>query len=401
MLVSASLATPSTSRASRASTGTGGPAVTSRTSSPPMPSAQAASARSAASSGCPSSGEAASPSSVSRASARASLAAALASAIPAGPGRLRAGLAPGGVQVHLDADQPLGQRVVHLGQQPVALRRRGLGPGPFLGRLVHPGVGQRDRGVLGEQAEQFGVVGPEGARVIPAEHDARADDAPAPFQRHPDDPAQRRPFLRRDVAAGHVGIAGEPDRPAARHHGAGHPLGQREDPAGLAGHADVGLFAVGAGRLVHTADRPGVAAEQFCAAAQDPLQQRAQGELAGQVLGDGDQAGGTGGRAAVAVRRPRIEPGPVHVFPVPQPDAAAGVTTARRSQSVTGSRRAPGGVNQRPGQRVPGPARSARDGGTGPQATGGFQGGRSPGPAPVIDDAPAACGGYVPAYSLS
>jgi hypothetical protein len=233
------------------------------------------------------------------------------------PGRLRAEVAPGGIQVHLDADQPPGQRVVHLGQQPVALRSRGLGPGPLLGRLVHPGVGQCDCGVLGEQAEQLGVVGPERARVIPAEHDARADDAPAPFQRYPDHPAQRRSFLRRDVAAGHVGVAGEPDRATVCHHGPGHALGEREDLAGLAGHADVGLFAVGAGRLVHAADRPGVAAEQFCAPQQDPLKQRAQGELAGQVLGDGDKPGGTGERAAVAVRRPRIEPGPVHVLSDP------------------------------------------------------------------------------------
>ncbi len=171
---------PRAPRGRARSTVTGGPADTNLTSSRPMLSAQAASARSAASSVRPSSGDAASPSSVSRASASASLAAALACRDAPPPIRSPsvAGLAarPGAVEVHLDADQPLGERVVHLAEQPVALGRRRLGPGPFLGRLVHPGVGQRDRRVLGEQAEQFGVVGPEGARVVPAEHDARADD---------------------------------------------------------------------------------------------------------------------------------------------------------------------------------------------------------------------------------
>jgi len=74
------------------------------------------------------------------------------------------------------------------------------------------------------------------------------------------------------VAAGDLVVAGEPDRGAARHYRAGHPLGEREDPAGLARHADVGFLAVGAGRLVDAADRTRVAAEQLGAPAQDPFQ---------------------------------------------------------------------------------------------------------------------------------
>jgi hypothetical protein len=211
----------------------------------------------------------------------------------------------GGIEVDPDAHQPLGEAVVDLAEQPVALGRRGLGPGPLPGGLVHAGGGQRDRRVPGEQLEQFGVVGPEDPALVPAEHDAGADDAAAPFQRHADDPPQRGPVLRRHVPAPDLVIAGEPDRGAARHHRSGHPLGEREDPAGLARHADIGFLAVRAGRLVHAADRTRVAAEQLGAPAQDPLQQRVQRELAGQVLGHRDQAGGPRGGALLARRWPR------------------------------------------------------------------------------------------------
>ena len=97
------------------------------------------------------------------------------------------------VDVHPHADQPLRERVVQLGEHAVALGRDGLGPGALLGRLVHPGVGQRDRRVLGEQPQQVGVVRPERAPLVPAEDDAGADDAAAPFERHADHAAQRRP----------------------------------------------------------------------------------------------------------------------------------------------------------------------------------------------------------------
>jgi hypothetical protein len=130
--------------------------------------------------------------------------------------------------------------------------------------------------VPGEQLEQFGVVGAEDPPIVPAEHDAGADDAPAPLQRHADHTAQRGPVPGRHVAAADFVVAGEPDRGAARHHRTGHPLGEREDPAGLAGHADVGFLAVGAGRLVHAAYRARVAAEQLGTPAQDPFQQGTQ-----------------------------------------------------------------------------------------------------------------------------
>ncbi|WP_300605596.1 hypothetical protein [Trebonia sp.] len=54
-------------------------------------------------------------------------------------------------------------------------------------------------------------------------------------------------------------------------------------------HPDVRFLAVRPGRLVDAADRAGGAAEQLGVAQQDALEQRAQRELTGQVLGDGDQ----------------------------------------------------------------------------------------------------------------
>ncbi len=110
---------------------------------------------------------------------------------------------------------------------------------------------------------------------------------------------------RRHVPARYLVVAREPGRRPAGHHGAGHALGQREDPAGLAGHADVGFLAVGAGRLVDAADRPGIALQQLGAAPQDPLQQRPQRELPGQVLGHGDQPGRAGGQTVLALRSRR------------------------------------------------------------------------------------------------
>jgi hypothetical protein len=193
--------------------------------------------------------------------------------------------------VHPDARQLARQAVVHLPEQEVSLARSGLSPGPLLGDLVHPRGGERDRRVPGEQLEQFGVVGTEYTPLVPAEHDAGPDDEAAPLQRHSDDPAQGGAVLRGDVAAGNLVIPPEPDRRAVRYHGSGHPLGEREHTARLAGHPDVGFFSVRARRLVDAADRPCCAAEQFGAAQQDALKQRAQRELAGQVLGDRDQAG--------------------------------------------------------------------------------------------------------------
>ncbi len=81
---------------------------------------------------------------------------------------------------------------------------------------------------------------------------------PAPLQRHADDPAQRGAVVGGDVTAPHLVVPVEPDRPAPGHHGPGHPLAEREDLTRLARDADVGLLAVGAGRLVDAADRPAV-----------------------------------------------------------------------------------------------------------------------------------------------
>ncbi len=45
----------------------------------------------------------------------------------------------------MPTSQPLGDRVMDLGEQPVPFRCRCLGPGPFLGYLVHVRVGEGDR----------------------------------------------------------------------------------------------------------------------------------------------------------------------------------------------------------------------------------------------------------------
>jgi hypothetical protein len=160
---------------------------------------------------------------------------------------------------------------------------------------VHPRGRESDRRVPGEQLEQFRVIRAEHPALVSAEHHAGADDPPAPLQRDADDPAQRGALGRADVTALHLVVPVEPDRPAPGHHGPRHPLAEREDLARLARDADVGLLAVGPGGLVDAADRPGGTAEQFRAAQQDALQQRAQRELPGQVLRDGDQPGGAGG----------------------------------------------------------------------------------------------------------
>ena len=189
-----------------------------------------------------------------------------------------------------------------LAEQPVALGCRSLRPGPILSHLVHPGIGERDRRVFREQLKQLGVVRAEGPPLVPAEHDARAYDAPAPLQRHAYDAAQRSPSFIRHVSAVDVVVAGKPYRGAARYYRSGHSLSEREDPAGLAGHADVGLLPVRAGRLVDAADRTRIAAEQLGAAPQDPFQQGPKRELAGQVLRHRAQPGRPCGHALLALR---------------------------------------------------------------------------------------------------
>ena len=121
----------------------------------------------------------------------------------------------------------------------------------------------------GEQLKQLGIIRSEDSSFVPAENDARADDVPAPFQRHADDATQSSALLRGHMAAGDFVVAGKPDGSAVRHHGSGHSFGERKNTAGLTCHTDVSLFAVGAGGLIDAADRPCVAAEQFRTAPQD------------------------------------------------------------------------------------------------------------------------------------
>ena len=181
----------------------------------------------------------------------------------------------GAVEVDPDAHEPLREAVVDLPEQSVAFRCRGLRPGSLLRYLVHARGGQRDRRMPGEQLKQLGVIRPEDSSFVPAENDARPDDAPAPFQRHANDATQSSALLCGHMAAVDLVVAGKPDGSAARHHGSGHSLGERKDTAGLTCHPDVSLLAVFAGGLIDAAYRTCVAAEQLSAAPQDSFQQGA------------------------------------------------------------------------------------------------------------------------------
>ena len=85
---------------------------------------------------------------------------------------------------------------------------------------------------------------------------ARACRVEHPVAHDHDVRAEGGPFLRCHVAAMNLVVAVEPHRSAPRRHEAGHALGEWEDPAGLAGHADIGFLAVGTGRLVDAAVEP-------------------------------------------------------------------------------------------------------------------------------------------------
>ena len=141
-----------------------------------------------------------------------------------------------------------------LPEQPVPLGSGRFRASPLLSHLMHAGGGQGDRRMPGEQLQELRIVGSEYAEIVPAEHDARTDDAPAPLQWHTNDTTQCGTLVCRQMAAGYFVVAGEPHRLAARHHGSGHPFGEREDSAGLACDANVGLFAVGTGCLIDAAD---------------------------------------------------------------------------------------------------------------------------------------------------
>ncbi len=182
--------------------------------------------------------------------------------------------------------EPLRDRVVHLARHPVALGRGGLGAGVRFRRLVETGVGDRDRRVLGEQLEQFGILVDERPAGIAGEHHQRADDVPAPPDGDADHALERFPVLGTDVPAGNVAVVREDHRASPGHERAGGALREREHLAGLARDPDVGLLAIDAGRLVHQADRAGVAAQELRRTLEDPLEERAERQLAGQVLDD-------------------------------------------------------------------------------------------------------------------
>ena len=182
-------------------------------------------------------------------------------------------------------DKSLGQQALHLDEEPFAFGAGGLQARAFLGGLVGVRVDQRHRGVPGEAAQQVGVRPGEHPLLVPAEDHTGTDDAAPPFDRHPDDAAQRRPVGLADMAAHDVLVPVEPHRPAAAHHLTGHAFRQRKHASGLALDADVGFFAIRAGRFVDARYGSGVAAEQIGAAVQNALQQRPQQQFAGQVLG--------------------------------------------------------------------------------------------------------------------
>jgi hypothetical protein len=83
-----------------------------------------------------------------------------------------------------------GEAAVYLDQQPVAFVGGGVGPGLLFRLLMHPGGRERDRGVPGEQPKELRIVRTEHASLVPAEQDARPDNAPAPLNRHADDAAE-------------------------------------------------------------------------------------------------------------------------------------------------------------------------------------------------------------------
>ena len=189
-----------------------------------------------------------------------------------------------------------------LPEQPVSLGGGRFRASPLLGHLMHTGGGQGDRRMPGEQLQQLRVVRSEDAEIVPAEHDARTNHAAAPLQWHANDTTQCGTLVCRQMAAGYFVVAGEPHRLAARHHGSGHPFGEREDSSGLAGNADVGLFAVGAGCLIDAADRARATAEQLSAAPQNSFQQGAERELTGQILRHRDQPRCACGDALLGLR---------------------------------------------------------------------------------------------------
>ena len=119
---------------------------------------------------------------------------------------------------------------------------------------------------------------------VAGEHHQGADDVPAPPDGDADHALERFPVLGADVPPGNIAVVLEDHRTSPLHERAGRSLREREHLAGLAGDPDVGLLAIDAGRLVHQADRAGVAAQQLRRTFEDPFEQRAERQLAGQIL---------------------------------------------------------------------------------------------------------------------
>ena len=90
-----------------------------------------------------------------------------------GAGRVAVDQRGGGLGGQAQGEELLGDRVVQLVGDAVAL----LGDGQLAAALVEAGVGQGDRGVRGEQAQQFLVVGGEARRgVALVGEEQRAED---------------------------------------------------------------------------------------------------------------------------------------------------------------------------------------------------------------------------------
>ncbi len=198
------------------------------------------------------------------------------------PVRLDLGLAS--LQVHEDRAERSGDGVVDVAYDAFALLGDGQATRPVCGVGVHACVGDRDRGVLGEQAQDRDVGLGELLVRLRAEHDAGSDDRALPLDRHGGRGVQPGPVGRDHVAAGHLGVAVEHRRPAPGHDCSGRSFGEREDAPLLALDADVDLFVIGPGLLVDRRDRAGVTAEQRDRPPQDPVEQRLERELTGQVL---------------------------------------------------------------------------------------------------------------------
>ena len=91
------------------------------------------------------------------------------------------------------------------------------------------------------------------------------------------------------MAPRHLQVVLEDHRGTVRDDRTGDALGQWEGLSGLAAHPDIGFLRVHTLGLVDEADRAGVGAEELGRTLKDAFQERAEGELTGEILGDGAQ----------------------------------------------------------------------------------------------------------------